>query len=343
MAGNPIPVVIVTGFLGSGKTTLLNHLLHNKHGARIGAIVNDFGSVNIDAMLIAGQVDAMVSLANGCLCCAVDSAGMDDMLAKLARPGVIDLIVVEASGVAEPRDLVRLMVASELPEITYGGLIEVVDAAEFDVTSVLHPELVQHLKAADLVVVNKTDRAPDPDAVLDTVRTLACGAPVIGTEFGRIDPAMLFDGSLTAPDDSARQLSFADLVADEPDHEHGAHHEHLHARYQSVEFATDEPLHPRQFLDFLNDRPAGLYRLKGFAYFGVPGHEEKFEVQTVGSFVRFTRTGWERGEEHGTQLVLIGAGLDTAGLLDRLRACEYVDTCAVDEQSMFAILRYVEP
>lgn len=342
MSGNPIPVVVMTGFLGSGKTTLLNHLLHNKGGARIAAIVNDFGSVSVDAMLIAGQVDAVLSLANGCLCCATDADGLDAMLAKLARPGEIDLIVIEASGLAEPRDLIRMMVASQNTGITFGGLVEVVDAAEFDVTSVLHPELVQHLKAADLVVVNKIDRAADPDGVTESVRALSCGAPVVATEFGRIDPALLFD---PAPPrgDRARQLSFEDLVAEvHPDADHHAH-EHLHTRYQAVEFVTDEPLHPRRFLDFLTDRPAGLYRLKGFAYFGVPGHQEKFEVQTVGGFVRFARTRWEHGEEHGTQLVMIGAGIDTAALLDRLRGCEYVDTCALDEQSMFAILRYLEP
>lgn len=67
-----IPVVIVAGFLGSGKTTLLNHLLRDNRGTRIGVVVNDFGAINIDAMLVAGQVDAMVSLGNGCVCCAVD-------------------------------------------------------------------------------------------------------------------------------------------------------------------------------------------------------------------------------------------------------------------------------
>lgn len=340
MASEPIPVVIVTGFLGSGKTTLLNHLLNNKQGARIGVIVNDFGSVNVDAILVNGQVDSMLSLSNGCLCCVVDAGGLDAMLGKLARPGQIDLIVIEASGLADPRDLIRMMAAAQNPDIAYHGLIEVVDAEEFGANAARHPELLEHLKVADLIVLNKIDRVPDHEPLLSTVDSLAAGAPVLPTEHGRIDPAMLFDGAgMRVDHHGPRQLSFEDLLADE----RGDHaHSHLHAGYQSVEFTTEEPLHPRRFLDFLNDRPAGVYRIKGFAYFGVPGHEQKFLVQVVGGFVRFERVPWERGEEHRTQLVLIGAGVDTAAALDRLRACEYIDTCALEEQSMLAILRYLE-
>ena len=79
-----LPVLAVAGFLGAGKTTLLNHLLRNGRGARIGVLVNDFGSVNIDAMLVAGQVDAMASLSNGCICCVVDGEEVGEMLGKLA-------------------------------------------------------------------------------------------------------------------------------------------------------------------------------------------------------------------------------------------------------------------
>ncbi len=73
-----IPVVVLAGFLGSGKTTLLNHLLHRSGGSRIGAIVNDFGAIEIDAMAVAGALgDSTVSLGNGCLCCAVDVSELD--------------------------------------------------------------------------------------------------------------------------------------------------------------------------------------------------------------------------------------------------------------------------
>ena len=123
-----IPVIVVAGFLGAGKTTLLNHLLRARHGRRVGVVVNDFGSVGIDAMTVAAQVDAMVSLGNGCLCCAVDTASFDEMLGRLAAPRHrLDAVVVEASGLAEPRELVRQVLSTSAPGVTYGGLVLVVD------------------------------------------------------------------------------------------------------------------------------------------------------------------------------------------------------------------------
>ncbi|OZE22822.1 cobalamin biosynthesis protein, partial [Rhodococcus sp. 05-2254-6] len=142
MARRRIPVVIVAGFLGAGKTTLLNHLLRNDSGIRIGVVVNDFGAINIDSMLVAGQVDSMVSLGNGCICCAVDISDMDAMFDALAhRRSAIDVIVVEASGLAEPRNLIRMVRGSENEFIVYGGLVGVVDAVEFPQTRVRHPEI----------------------------------------------------------------------------------------------------------------------------------------------------------------------------------------------------------
>ena len=93
-----IPVVVVAGFLGAGKTTLLNGLLRHDNGVRIGVVVNDFGSINIDSMLVAGQVDTTISLGNGCLCCAVDASELDAMLGPVGAAGPpVDVIVVEAA------------------------------------------------------------------------------------------------------------------------------------------------------------------------------------------------------------------------------------------------------
>lgn len=122
MSRKPVPVVVLAGFLGSGKTTLLNHLLRQSRGTRIGAVVNDFGAIEIDAMTVAGQVDSMVSLGDGCLCCAVDTSELDEYLGRLSRPDLrIDVIVIEASGLAEPQELIRMILASDNPDIVYGG------------------------------------------------------------------------------------------------------------------------------------------------------------------------------------------------------------------------------
>ncbi|QRP43632.1 GTP-binding protein [Amycolatopsis sp. FDAARGOS 1241] len=334
MARQRIPVVLVAGFLGSGKTTMLNHLLANRQGARVGVVVNDFGSVNIDALAVSGQVDTMVSLGNGCLCCAVDASGLDAMLGKLAGAEAgIDVIVVEASGIAEPRDLLRLMIASENPDIRYGGLAEVVDVAEFAATRERHPELADHLRIADLVVVNKADRvaAGEVSKVTATVEELAPGVPVLVTDHGRVDPELFFDPK---PREAYGQLSFDDLRED--DHSH-----HLHAAYQSITFTSERPLSPRKLLAFLEQRPAGLYRVKGHVDLGANGPRSRFGLHTVGSFVQLERSSWPAGQPRGTQLVLIGAGLGADDVTRRLTEC-VSDDDTVDERGLLRILRYLD-
>ncbi|MEU5098190.1 GTP-binding protein [Streptomyces sp. NPDC020996] len=335
-----IPVVVLAGFLGSGKTTLLNHLLHRSGGSRIGAVVNDFGSIEIDAMAVAGALgDSTVSLGNGCLCCAVDPGELDAYLERLAAPSAgIDVIVIEASGLAEPQELVRMVLGSELPQIVYGGLVEVVDAAEFDRTRAAHPEIDRHLALADLVVVNKLDRAPDGERVLALVHSLVDRAAVVPASYGRVDPEFLFD--CRPGEERVGQLSFDDL------HDHGdpaaEHAGHPHTAYDSLSFASDAPLDPRRLMAFLDSRPDGLYRIKGYVDFGAHDVRNRYAVHAVGRFLRFYPEPWAAGEPRLTQLVLIGSGIDASALGKELEACRSEAPHTADEHGMWGVLRYVQ-
>jgi G3E family GTPase len=335
----PIPVVVLAGFLGAGKTTLLNHLLRGARGTRIGVMVNDFGDIGIDAMTVAGQVGSTVSLGNGCLCCAVDASELDTYLEVLTRPELrLDVIVIEASGLAEPQELVRMLLASDNPRAVYGGLVEVVDAAEFTATRTRHPETDRHLAVADLVVLNKADRvAPaELEGIRETVAGLATRAAVVETAHGRIDPELLFDR--VVPDDEiAGQMSIEDILYGDEDT-----HAHPHAAYDTVSLGTTVPLHPRRLMAFLDTRPEGLYRIKGFVDFGAADPEHRYTVHAVGRFLRFFPEPWPAGEERLTQLVLIGRGVDAGALRGELAGCEQTGVeDAPDEQSMWGVLRYV--
>ncbi|MFI0962464.1 CobW family GTP-binding protein [Streptomyces sp. NPDC021080] len=363
-----IPVIVLAGFLGSGKTTLLNHLLHRSGGSRIGAVVNDFGAIEIDAMAVAGALgDSTVSLGNGCLCCAVDVGELDQYLDRLARPSArIDVIVIEASGLAEPQELVRMVLASEHPGIVYGGLVEVVDAAEFTGTREKHPEIDRHLALADLVVVNKIDRAGDAPRVLEVVRELADRAAVVPATYGRIDPEFLFDCRPT--EERVGQLSFDDLHRyddeayddeayggegdpgegghedhghEDRGHERSGHPGHLHSAYASLSFSSEVPLEPRRLMAFLDSRPEGLYRIKGYVDFGVQDLRNRYAVHAVGRFLRFYPEPWAETDERLTQLVLIGSGIDPKALAKELEACKE-DAPHADEHSMWGVLRYVQ-
>ncbi|MEV0120374.1 GTP-binding protein [Streptomyces sp. NPDC050703] len=355
-----IPVVVLAGFLGSGKTTLLNHLLHRSGGTRIGAIVNDFGSIEIDAMSVAGQLgDSTVSLGNGCLCCAVDASELDEYLERLAAPAAgIDVIVIEASGLAEPQELVKMVLAGENPHTVYGGLVEVVDAAEFDATRQRHPEVDRHLGIADLVVVNKTDRVPgaERERVLDVVRGLAGRAAVVAASYGRVDVELFFDRAPVG--ERVGQLSFDDLRDHDAtvgqdgdadalqgecaDGECSGHAHHPHSAYESLSFTSEVPLDPRHLMALLDSRPEGLYRIKGYVDFGASDPRNRYAVHAVGRFLRFYPEPWGADEPRLTRLVLIGSDIDAAGLGKGLDACRADAPHTADEQGMWGVLRYVQ-
>ena len=103
---DPIPVTLLTGFLGAGKTTLLNRILNGQHGLRVGVLVNDFGAINIDAELVAGVEKNMITLTNGCICCEIRDDLIQSLEQLLLRPEVIDYVLLEASGVADPEGIV---------------------------------------------------------------------------------------------------------------------------------------------------------------------------------------------------------------------------------------------
>jgi G3E family GTPase len=167
------------------------------------------------------------------------------------------------------------------------------------------------------------------------VQGLSGGKPVVPAVQARIDPALLFDFTAATRDDVARQLSFDEL----DEHDHAGH---AHALYESVAFSSELPLHPRRFMDFLDDRPAGLYRLKGFVYFGLPGHSQKFSFHTVGNYLRLERSSWGRGESRTTTLVMIGSGIDADAVTKSLEACAEPSPEEVDPQSMLRVLRYLD-
>lgn len=309
-AVRPVPVVILAGFLGAGKTTLLNHLLRHADGRRFGVLVNDFGAVNIDALLVSGRSAGTLNLTNGCICCTTDADGLGEALAELAASGV-DAIVIEASGIAEPRALVRMVLAARDERVAYGGLIYVVDLPQLTATLGAHPAVAEHIAIADLVVGNKADlvSAGELEATGARLAALNPTAPMLPVVGGAIDPGLLVESSGVSADDGPRQLTIGDLLTEHDDH-HG-HHEHLHDAFESVALDDPRPVDPRRLARFLERPPAGAYRCKGLAFVDLPGHRgHAYEVHAVGGFVRVGVRPWPAGEPR-TSLVVIGAGLDT--------------------------------
>lgn len=159
-----VPVLVVTGFLGAGKTTFINQLLQRADGRRISAIVNDFGAINIDAELIADAADTVVGLKNGCICCSLQGDLLRTLKLVLSQPVQPDHIVIEASGVADPRGITETLMDPILwHDIRLDAVVAVVDAEEVAANPArLRDELWRaQVEAADFIALSKTRESSD--------------------------------------------------------------------------------------------------------------------------------------------------------------------------------------
>ena len=211
----PVPVLLVAGFLGAGKTTVVNHLLAHAEGRRIAAVVNDFGAVNIDAELIAGASDGVVSLANGCICCSLEGDLLRTLASLLRRSPRPEAIVIETSGVADPADVVRNLmdpvISREAPLETVLCVVDATAPAEALSDALLRSQL----RAADVVALSKGDLtdATGLERVRAAVRTAKPAAVVVDAPYGQVPSVLLFPDDPDrppAPRDPGRRRPAAD-------------------------------------------------------------------------------------------------------------------------------------
>lgn len=153
-----LPLTIISGFLGSGKTTLVNRLLSEPEGRRIAVLVNDFASVNIDEELIRFRSGDTIGLTNGCACCSINGDLVNAIQRLVRRDDPPDAVILEASGVADPRGIAQVALAN--PAIRLDAIVTLVDAETFVMR--LRDErtratLVSQVSAADIVAINKID------------------------------------------------------------------------------------------------------------------------------------------------------------------------------------------
>ena len=191
----PVPILLVTGFLGAGKTTVVNHLLAHAEGRRIAAVVNDFGAINIDAELIAGASDGVVSLSNGCICCSLEGDLLRTLAALLRRDPRPEFIVIETSGVADPSDIVRnLMDPADLAGGAAGNGAVRGGRDDNGGNDLIDALLRSQLRTADVVALSKVDLvdAAGRAQLRDVVRALRPAAVVVDALHGEVPAALLF-------------------------------------------------------------------------------------------------------------------------------------------------------
>lgn len=242
-----IPVVLVTGFLGSGKTTFLRRVAEKESGRRLAFLVNEFSERDIDGRLLAMEGRSVVSLAGGSIFCRCMLSSFVSVLKSLAhREQTIDGVVIESSGIADPRVITRLMEEHKLDrEFVIRSIIAIIDPGSFPKLLKTLPNVVAQVEASGAVLVNRSDLFPREavESVAGQVRDINPAADIVYTEFAEFD-FDIFEAGYPA------QLAGEYALCRDPNYESFA-----------VEFQN--PISDHELEAFFNEHASDIFRAKG--------------------------------------------------------------------------------
>lgn len=305
-----VPVTIVTGFLGAGKTSLLNHILTGGHGRRIAVLVNDFGSVNIDAALIENREGDVVSLENGCICCSLADGLVAAVVRLIQRDLPPEHILIETSGVSDPIEVAGTFSDPDLqPYAPLEGIVTVVDA---ELAPTLDGEMSALAKrqvvAADIAILNKIDLVDEAgkQRARDWVNEQSSNVRMLEVEQGRVPFELLFDLG------GAAQFLKAGS-------QHGQHHHHDQPPFDTYTYESDEPLPMQRLHAVLSGLPKTIFRAKGLLNL-VEKPDHPCVLQSTGKRATLTVGQPWGSRTPRNQIVFIGSrgGVDGAWLLQHL-------------------------
>lgn len=280
-----IPVTILTGFLGSGKTTLLNRLLKDPALKDTAVIVNEFGEIGLDHLLVEQANEGIIELSDGCLCCTIRGELVDtlaDLVDRMqtGRIGALRRIVIETTGLADPVPVMQAVLGHPVLHfaVSLDGIVTTVDAVNAMATLDAHEEAVRQAAVADRIVVTKTDLAgaDETQALLRRLKALNPSAPII-QDAALVPAAALVDcgpyDPRTKNADVARWLEDGADGAGHHDHDHHDHGHHHHdvnrhdAHIRSFSLVHDKPvdkLAVAMFIDLMASAHGDkLLRMKG--------------------------------------------------------------------------------
>jgi len=336
---NLVPITVLTGFLGSGKTTVLNHLLRQRGLEGTIAIVNEFGEVGIDHLLIETSEERFALLDNGCVCCTVRGDLVDTLKAIAARRDTGELpafsrVLLETTGLADPAPVLHTLMVDEALGARYriDGVVVTVDAVNGAATLAAYPEAAKQVGVADRLLITKTDLADETrvQALRAWLTAINPTADLIAIRDGRVAPAAVLDVGLLVPAARGAEVvawferaaaaagararhDCAGAGCDHPAHDHEHHHDHHHGGVHSFSLLIDGPVEwgPfAQWLDYVVSlRGEDLLRFKGIV--AVAGKAEPVVVHGVQHVFHPPREldGWPT-PERVTRLVFIVRGIE---------------------------------
>ncbi|MDX8530821.1 GTP-binding protein [Mesorhizobium sp. VK25A] len=304
MTTRQVPVTLITGFLGAGKTTLINRVLRQADGLRLAVLVNDFGAVNIDAELIEGAAEEIISLKNGCICCSLTGGLLAAVSSVLRRPDPPDAIVVEGSGVTDPLEVARALSDPELQRYApLDGIVTVVDAAGLANLDGEALELAQRqIATADLVLLNKADLADRSmlQAAEAHLMALAPGIRIIRCTDAEVPLSVVLGpaGSNAGAGFKCEAVDMSTALAQEA--------------FESIVIERSDPIEVQRLHDLLSRLPERVYRVKGILHLA-ERPQTRCILQAAGRRASITVGRPWADEPPGSRIVFIAA----KGALDR--------------------------
>lgn len=308
------PVTLLSGFLGSGKTTVLAHALEQPALSNAVVIINEFGEVSIDHLIVADLAENILELRNGCLCCTIRGdlvMTLRDLHRRrqLQEIKAFNQVVVEASGLADPVPIAHTLMANPPIMSAYrlDGIICVVDGLNGANTLLAHETAGNQVALADLVIISKSDIASSTqvDAAQVAVESINRSAQIIRVVGGDIDAGQLFGRHLFNPELRGTEIDAWMTI-------HGGHsHESIYATHSINSFGTLSLAGTSVFLNHVvNQYRDSILRIKGIAGFREKGGKPALLHAVQDKFYPVAWLDDWPSEDHSNRLVFIGRGLD---------------------------------
>mmetsp|Transcript_6531 Transcript_6531/g.12963 ORF Transcript_6531/g.12963 Transcript_6531/m.12963 type:complete len:390 (+) Transcript_6531:58-1227(+) len=346
----PVPVLLLTGYLGSGKTTLVNHILTAKHGYKCAILMNEVGdTADIEKALVrepegqeAAPLTDWVELENGCICCSVKNEMVKSLESLLQQRTKFDYIIIETTGLANPGPVASaLWTDPELEtNLCLDAIVTVVDAVNISrhlsTPNEEHGEANEaqrQLAFADIILLNKLDLI-DGEAcsrVRSAIREINADAKIIqcikcDIDLGEILHTGIYSGDkfLSAVESNGEEHVCSDICS------HGANHAHKHD-VRTYTFFSDVPLDINKFRMWLDEflweedeesaKKHEVYRIKGLLH--AQGSNNKSILQAVHELYDiFEGKEWEQDEVRHSKLVFIGKNLQDSVIADAIEECK---------------------